>query len=223
MVSIGINDVLRLRLLLKATMKETLMLKKFLLLLAFIIAVPVFAADYEIDRDHSSVTFSIKHMVISNVKGRFDNFSGHFSFEENKSALWKAVASIDAASINTGNKKRDDHLRNPDFFNVKQFPKITFESTEVKQLRGENKLLGNLTMHGVTKPVEMDLTYGGATKDPMGNSRVAFAAKTKISRKDFGITYNKVLEAGGLALGEDVTVEIEIEGIQKVQTVKAKK
>lgn len=173
------------------------------------------AATYEIDPDHSSVNFKIRHLV-SKTAGKFDKFKGSFEYEKGKSESWSVNAEIETASINTNTKKRDDHLRSKDFFDVAKYPKITFKSTKVADARSsEAKLHGELTMHGVTKPVELDLEVGGEGKDPWGNERVGFTAKTKLNRKDFGIEYNKTLETGGVLLGDDVEVVLEIEGIKK--------
>ena len=174
------------------------------------------AADFAIDPAHSSVNFQIKHLAISKVNGSFGTFAGTFSFTEGDPASWQAAATIEVASIDTGNKDRDDHLRSPEFFDAAQFPTMTFKSTGVTMSSAtEGKLQGELTMHGVTKPVELDLEYSGSADDPWGNHRAGFSLSGKINRKDWGVTYNKVLETGGLMLGEDVKISLEIEGIRK--------
>lgn len=171
------------------------------------------AAVYEIDESHSQVGFKVRHLV-TKVAGRFNKFSGTVAYEAGKPATWKVEAKIDPASINTDNRKRDDHLRNPDFFDVAKCPEMGFKSTKATLAKnGTAKLVGELTMHCVTKPVTLDLELGGSAKDPWGNERVGFSAKGKVNRKDFGIVWNKTLDAGGVMLGEDVEVIIDIEAI----------
>lgn len=182
---------------------------------ALALAAPAFAATYEIDESHSSVGFRIRHLV-GKVSGRFEKFAGTFDFTEGKPQDWSATASIDAASINTANSKRDDHLRNEDFFDVAKCPKIEFRTKKVTATKGgKAKLHGELTMHCATKPVVLDLEINGVTTDPWGNDRVGVTAAGKLNRKDFGISYNKVLDKGGLMLGEEVQLELEIEGVAK--------
>ncbi|MBI4218423.1 MAG: YceI family protein [Elusimicrobia bacterium] len=174
------------------------------------------AEQYQIDPVHSDVGFKIRHMMISKVSGRFDKFSGEFNFDEKDSKSWTAQAAIEASSINTANEKRDAHLRAADFFDVEKFPQMTFKSTKVTDFSaGKAKLHGLLTLHGVEKPVILDLEIGGVIQDPMGGQRSGFEATTRINRKDFGLVYNKVLEAGGLAIGEEVEITIHIEGISQ--------
>ncbi|MBI4376852.1 MAG: polyisoprenoid-binding protein [Elusimicrobia bacterium] len=173
------------------------------------------AETYTIDPDHSQVAFRIRHLV-GKVSGRFSRFEGQFDYSEGKPAAWKAQATIDAASIDTNNKKRDDHLRAPDFFDAQRCPKMEFKSARVTDVNGNRaKLHGDLTMHCLTKPVALDLEAGGVGKDPWGNMRAGFTATGKIDRKDFGINWNKVLDAGGAVLGDEVEIMIEIEGIMK--------
>lgn len=176
---------------------------------------PAFSATYEIDHDHSSITFKIRHLV-SKTKGEFKKFKGTFQYEKGKSETWSVNADIDASSIDTNSKKRDDHLRSKDFFDVAKYPKITFKSTKIMDASStEAKVEGELTMHGVTKPVELELEIGGEGKDPWGNERVGFTAKTKVNRKDFNIVYNKTLETGGVLIGDDVEITLEVEGLKK--------
>jgi polyisoprenoid-binding protein YceI len=190
--------------------------KNILPTLVLLTATQAIASDYEIDSTHSSVGFKIKHLSISSVTGRFLDFKGNFSFDPKNISTSKTDATITVASISTDNQKRDDHLKGSDFFNYGAFPSVSFKSTEVKNATEEGfDLLGDLTIHGVTKPVTLKVTNGGTIKDPWGNERAAFTAVTKINRKDFGLTWNKALETGGLLVGEDVTIQIEIEGIKK--------
>lgn len=174
------------------------------------------AADYTIDAGHSGVMFKVRHLAISSVTGRFEKFSGSFSYDPKNVKASKAEALIEAASINTDQSKRDDHLRNADFFDVEKFPELKFVSKSVKNAKKDRfDIVGDLTLHGVTKSVVLNAEFGGATKDPWGNNRIGFTASTTINRKDFGLTYHKALETGGLVVGEEVKITLEIEGIQK--------
>ena len=174
------------------------------------------ADTYMIDSAHSSVGFQIKHLAIAKVNGSFTDFGGSFEFALGKADTWSVEAEIQMASVNTGNEKRDAHLRNEDFFDVEKYPTMTFKSTGVKMSSdSEGKLMGDLTMHGVTKPVELDLEYNGAVTDPWGNEKVGFSAYGTIDRKDWGLTYNSVMDSGGLVLGEKVKVSLEIEAVKQ--------
>ena len=172
------------------------------------------AETYTLDAAHSSVGFQIRHLAIAKVNGSFTDFAGTFTFEKGKPETWTVEATIQLASVNTGNGDRDDHLRGPDFFDVEKFPVMTFKSTGVKMKNEtEGMLMGDLTLHGVTKPVHLDLEFNGAVTDPWGNDKVGFSAYGKIKRKEWGLNFNKVLDAGGLMLGEDVKISLEIEAI----------
>lgn len=178
----------------------------------FAVAAPAVRAEiYEIDPVHSSVGFRIRHLV-GKVPGRFTKFAGTISYEPGKPETWRAEARIDANSINTDNEKRDGHLKTPDFFDTAKCPEIVFKSTKVVAVKnGAAKLHGQLTMHCVTKPVILDLEIGGAAMDPWGNARAGFSAAGTLNRKDFGIVWNKILDSGGLMLGEDVAISLDIE------------
>ena len=182
------------------------------------------AETYEIDPQHSSVGFRVKHLV-GKVPGRFTKFSGTVSYEAGKPESWKTEAKIEAASINTDNENRDKHLNSPDFFDTAKCPDITFKSTKVSDIKGDTaKLAGDLTMHCVTKPVVLDLEIGGATKDPWGNAKAGFTATGMIHRKDWGIVWNKSLDAGGVLLGEDVAITLEVEaGVKPKDAPKGEK
>lgn len=183
---------------------------------ASVLAAPsAWATTYEIDADHSTVGFKIRHLF-SNVQGQFNTFNGKFDYVPGKPEEWKAEATIDAASIDTNVAKRDEHLRTADFFDVKQYSSLTFKSTQVTDVDGDKaKLHGFLTIRGVEKPVVLDLVAHGEGKDPWGNARSGFTATTKINRKDFGLEWNKALETGQLLVGDDVDITLEIEGIVK--------
>ena len=170
------------------------------------------AETYQIDPAHSNVSFSIKHLV-GKVAGRFDKFAGSFNYDAAKPTAWSTQATIEATSIDTGVEKRDNHLRTPDFFDVQKFPMITFKSTGITDIVGSKaKLHGDLTMRGVTKPVVLDLEFGGTAPDPMTKGMRAGASATgSISRADFGVGATTGPMAG--MVGKDVTITIDIEGV----------
>ena len=185
------------------------------LVVSSVVATTAWATDYKIDPTHTSVGFKVKHLAISSVPGKFVDVKGSFSFDPAKIESSKAEAQIAVASIDTNEAKRDDHLKSPDFLDSTKFPSITFKSNKVEKIsNSEFNAVGDLTIHGVTKPVTLKVTYGGAAKDPWGNERAAFLATTRINRKDFGLTWNKVLETGGLLVGEDVEISLEVEGVK---------
>lgn len=186
-----------------------------LLALALLSANLGWSAVYDIDTVHSQVGFKIRHFV-AKTGGQFDKYTGSITYDEKKPADFKAEAVIETASVNTANGKRDEHLRSADFFNVEKFPTMTFKSTKAEpQADGTIKVTGNFTLLGVTKPVILTVEIGGVTKDPWGGTRAGFSAKGKINRKEFGMNYNKVLDTGGVMLGEDVEVALEVEGVAK--------
>lgn len=188
-------------------------LGSFCLLTFFVL--PVSAATYTIDADHSSVTFKIRHLF-SKTSGQFNQFEGTLDYEPGKPETWKAQAVIQAASIDTNVAPRDKHLRSKDFFEVETYPTLTFKSVKVTDATAEGaKLHGDLTIHGVTKPVVMDLSIHGVGKDPWGNTRAGFTATTTIDRKEFGLTWNKAVETGGVLVGDEVEITLEIEGLSK--------
>lgn len=183
---------------------------------ALTLATPAPAAEYALDTGHSHVLFKVKHLAISTVTGQFNTFSGSFQFDPSTMVLASVTADIDAGSIDTNVPDRDKHLRSADFFDVEKHPRITFASTAPASIKnGKGQLQGNLTLHGVTKPVALDLEFTGSAKDPWGNDRVAFVATGKLNRKDYGLTWNKTLESGGLLVGEDIGLTIEVEAIAK--------
>jgi len=170
---------------------------------------------YMVDRVHSDATFQIRHFV-SKVRGRFGDFEGTLQLDRAKPEASLVEFKIKAASINTDNQRRDDHLRSPDFFDVANNPEITFKSTKVVA-RGQNEyaVTGNLTMRGVTKEITLSVTFLGFAKDGRGTEKAGFEASTVLNRKDFGIVWNQVLDAGGAVLGDDVTVSLNIEANKK--------
>jgi len=181
---------------------------------AFGFAAGARAADtYKIDPVHSSVGFSVRHMVISNVKGKFQEFGGTILLENNK--LIEATGTIQTKSVDTGVAQRDQDLRSANFFDVEKFPTITFKSKRVEKKGEEFVLIGDFTMHGVTKELSLPVKLSGPVKDPWGNSRIGLETRTKLSRKDYAMTYNKALEAGGLVVGDEVEIEINAEAVKE--------
>ncbi len=175
------------------------------------------AATYQVDPDHSSIQFKIRHLTVSNVTGTFNKFSGTAMIDDQAPTTLKVEATIDAASVDTGHVKRDEHLKGPDFFDVTKYPTITFVSKKVEKVGpGKLKIIGDLMMHGVAREVTVDVE--GPTveiKDPWGNLRRGASGTAKINRNDFGITWNKVLDTGGLVIGEEVNVYVEVEWVRK--------
>ncbi len=176
------------------------------------------ADHYEIDNAHTKILFKVKHLGISTVTGQFKDFSGFFDVDPDNLSTLKASATIDTASIDTENSDRDNHLRSPDFFDAAKHPEIKFVSTKAKKLSGgELELHGDLTIRGVTKSVVLKGEFGGAI-NAMGKPRAAFTASGKINRKDFGLTWNRALDTGGLVVGEEVTIVLEVEGFGTTAT-----
>jgi len=187
-----------------------------LLLFALLFAVPAVGATYDIDSSHSSVEFKVKHLAISNVKGSFNSFSGAFEMEPGQPETWSVEATVDLASVNTGNEDRDNHLRSADFFNTEENPTMVFKSTGVKMKdESEGQLMGTLTLNGKTLPVTLDFEFNGTVTDPWGNDRAGFSASGTIDRQDWGLSYGDLMEGGGLVIGHDVKITLEVEGIKK--------
>ena len=189
----------------------------------FLLSAPAYAAitHFEIDPAHSGVSFKVRHMFTP-VPGSFKKFAGTFDYDPAKPKSWTADVTIETASIFTDNEKRDTHLRSGDFFDAEKFPKITFKSKEVKNATKKGAtLLGDLTMHGVTKPVTLKVEIGGMGKDPWGGMRAGFSATTKVNRKDYGIVWNKALDSGGMLLGDDVEISLAVEGAEPKKEEKA--
>ena len=168
---------------------------------------------WKIDPAHSVVEFKVRHMMISNVKGQFTVITGSMTLDPKDITKSRIEASVDAASINTRDPQRDAHLKSPDFFDVEKYPKLTLASTRVeRKSEGELAVTGNLTIHGVTREVVFDVE--GPTpprKDPWGNARIGVSATAKINRKEFGLTWNAPLEAGGFLVGDEVTITLDVE------------
>ena len=173
------------------------------------------ASEYIIDNSHTTVGFSVKHMMITNVKGDFKTYDGMIDFDKDKKTFKVLKASIDTASIDTENEKRDEHLKSDDFFNSTKFPKMTFEMTSYKADGNEGKMDGNLTIRGITKPITLKIEDIATIKDFKGQNRVGFSFEGKINRLDYDLKWNKVLEAGGVAVAEEVKIIVNIEAVEK--------
>lgn len=170
------------------------------------------AQTWQLDKSHSSVKFSVTHMMVSETEGNFKSFTGNVSARKEDFSDLSADFIIQVKSINTDDEKRDGHLAGPDFFDVEKYPTITFKSTSFKRADEKTyKLAGELSMHGVTKPVTFDVKYNGTAKDPYGNTKAGFRASTILKRSDYNISWNKVLDTGGFALSDDVQVFVNIE------------
>lgn len=172
------------------------------------------AATYAIDPSHSDVAFTIRHAGIAKVRGRFTEFAGEITIPEDLAAA-SANVTIEASSVDTGNAQRDGHLRTSDFFSVETNPQWAFRSTGVSGGSEEFTLAGDLTINGITKPVDLAVEYNGAAVDAYGQPRVGFSASTEISRTDFDITWNAPLEAGGVLLGDKVKVLLEVSAVKQ--------
>ena len=186
-------------------------------LFALAAAVPAWAANWEIDPAHSTASFKVRHLAVSNVSGGFGKVTGTVKWDEAEPTLASVEAVIDATTIDTGVPDRDKHLKSPDFFDVEKFPTITFKSKKVEKTTGGGlKVTGDLTMHGVTKEVVLDVD-GPVTPivDPWGNTKSGASATTKVNRQDFGVSWNKTMDKGGLVVGNDIAVSIDVELVRK--------
>jgi len=189
------------------------MVRRMLVVSAVALSAPTLAATWQIDPAHSNVSFSVRHMMVSNVSGEFTKVSGTVEGDEKTPAQAVITATIDATSINTREAKRDDHLKSPDFLDVAKYPTIIFKSKKIEPSgSGQFKVTGDLTLHGVTKEVVLDVSDVTAPiKDPMGKTRAGAQASTKIDRKDFGINWSKVIDGGGLMVGDEVAISVDVE------------
>lgn len=172
-------------------------------------------ATYKLDPMHSEVTFKVKHMMITNVTGNFSKFDAEMQSDKEDFTDAKVSFEADVNSISTNNEQRDGHLKSDDFFAADKFPKISFQSTEMKKMSDdEYKLSGNITVRDVTKPITFNVEYGGTQTDPYGNVKSGFTLTGKISRKEFGLNWNAVTEAGGVVVGDDVKLNAEIQMVK---------
>src|SRR5712692_9557709 len=173
---------------------------------------------WSVDPMHTQVEFSAKHMGIMTVKGAFTGLSTEITFNEDDFTASSVEATIDASTLSTHDEQRDGHLKSPDFLDVEQFPAIGFKSTRIEHAAHDQyKMTGDLTIRGVTRPVSLDVVYSGQAKDPMGNMHAGFSAYTTINRKDWGLNWNMALETGGLLVGEDVKLALEVEAVKAAE------
>ena len=199
-------------------LRKTVCRSYYYLIVCFFIAMNSnsFGADkYEIDVSHTYIGFSIKHMVISTVKGSYTEFSGTIIVDENDLARSSVGIVIKANSITTNNEKRDNHLKSPDFFDVEKYPEVTFRSKTVKKKDGNYIVEGELTIHGVSKNVAITFSRLGPIKNPWGKQVIAIEGELTIDRTDYGLNFNKTLETGGLLVGNEVKIELTIEAVKQ--------
>jgi len=166
---------------------------------------------WTLDTAHSVVEFSVKHMMFATAKGRFSEFSGQIALDNEHVENSSVTVEINAASIDTRDEKRDAHLKSADFFDVETYPTITFTSTKVEAVGDDLKITGDLTLHGVTRPVVLEAEFNGKGANPWGQQVISYSATTKINRKDFGLNWNAALESGGVLVSDEVKISIEIE------------
>ena len=173
-------------------------------------------ATYKIDPDHSDIMFKVKHLMISTVTGIFKKFDATLEVNEDDLTQAKATFEADVDSVDTKNEQRDAHLKSDDFFNAEQFPKMTFKSTSIKKSGDdEYRLIGDLTIRDITRPVELKVEYNGSTKDPWGQERMGFEVSGKINRREYGLKWSAVTEAGGLVVSDDVRLALNVEMIKQ--------
>lgn len=171
-------------------------------------------ARYDIDPEHTTIGFSAVHMMVSNVRGQFMEYAGFIEMDPETKSVKTIEATIKSTSINTNHEKRDTHLRSPDFLDVEKYPTMTYKLKSYRNRSDEYTAVGDLTLHGVTKEITLTGRLIGVTKDPEGKMRAGFTGKGRINRRDFGIQFNKTLDNGGLIVGDDVTIMLDVEGIK---------
>jgi polyisoprenoid-binding protein YceI len=169
---------------------------------------------YTIDNSHAEIGFGVQHLVISKVKGKFNEFSGSLVLDD-QGNFKTAQAEVKVASIDTGNAKRDEHLRSSDFFDTIKYPAISYMVEKIEKRDGKNVMIGPFTMHGVTRELVLPFTLHGPITDPWGNKRIGVEAATVINRTDYGLTWNKIIETGGVMVGEEVEISVNFEAVKK--------
>ncbi len=177
--------------------------------------IAVGADTYIVDKTHALVGFTVRHLVINKVRGKFNDFTGTITYNEQDITKSALKGTIKVASIDTDNAKRDKHLRSPDFFDAANHPDITFVSKRIKQSGDVNRLVGDVTIHGITKEIEIPFTITGKIKDPWGKMRIGFEAILRINRQDFGVAYSKVMDNGGLVVGNTINIELIGEAVKQ--------
>jgi polyisoprenoid-binding protein YceI len=171
---------------------------------------------WTIDAAHSQVEFAVRHLMISTVRGRFAGVKGTVVSDDSDLGTAQVDVTIDVHTLDTLEAQRDAHLKSPDFFDAEKFPVLTFKSTRLTDLRGDRfKVVGDLTMHGVTREVTLDVTSEGRGKDPWGGERAGYSAVAKVNRSDFGLTWNQVLETGGIAVGDEIKISLDLELVKQ--------
>ncbi len=175
---------------------------------------------WTLDPSHSEINFTVRHMMISNVRGRFEKFDVDLALDPDNPTVSQVVATIDANSINTRDEKRDAHLRSPDFLNADAFPTLVFKGRQVERVGSHNaRITGDLTIRDITRPVVLDAEYNGMSKSPWGTTSAGFSASAKINRKDWDLTWNVALESGGILVGEEIKIAIDVELVQVPEPV----
>jgi polyisoprenoid-binding protein YceI len=175
-----------------------------------------FAADrYEIDPVHTRIGFTARHLMINNVSGRFMDFTGNILYDEQDITKSAVAVKVQAASVNTENKMRDDDLRSPNFFDVVKFPEVVFQSSRIEKQGDGYVCIGTLALHGVSKEVSIPFAILGKIKDPWGNTRIGLEGELKIDRRDWGLMYSKTLDNGGLIVGNDIRIDLNVEAVKK--------
>ncbi len=185
----------------------------FILLSFFIVGQSIGADKYNIDTSHSEVGFSVSHLVLSKTRGNFNKFSGVIMYDETDIANSSVDVSIETVSVDTDDEDRDSHLREKDFFDVEKFPAITFKSKEVVEKKNDLIMIGDLTIRDITREIEIPFTFNGKIVDPWGHTRIGAEAQLVINRQDFGITWSKTMDSGGLVVGNDIKIELQIEAV----------
>lgn len=194
----------------------TIRMAGLVLTLVMVVNTLAFGSDvYQVDPQHTDIGFSIRHMVINNVKGSFKEFAGRIEYDGKDPLTVKVGGSIKAASIDTAIAARDEHLRGPDFFDVAKYPEIAFQGERVEKQGDGYTLIGKFTMHGITKEISLPFTISGPIVDPYGKSRIGIEAGTVLNRQDYGINWNKTLDTGGVLVGDDVKIEINAEAVKQ--------
>jgi len=193
------------------------MIRKTISVILFVVVFGTFvqAEEWNIDKAHSSIGFSVRHLVVSKTRGGFDEFTGMMNFDGKNLEAGSVEFIIQTTSIDTDNEDRDKHLRSDDFFSVEKFPEMVFKSKKIVKGDGDSfKLIGDLTIRDVTKEVTFEVEFNGVVTDPWGGTRAGFSAESTIDRKDFNITWSKTLDGGGLVVGDDVKITVEVEWIK---------
>lgn len=191
-------------------------MRKFLLAVTFAVLGSsfLFADTYNLDKAHTQIIFTVSHLVISHVSGGFRDFNGTINYEPGDVTKSTVDVHIMSASVNTGDDKRDGHLKSPDFFDVQKFPELTFKSAKIEKKGDGFVAYGPLTIHGVTKDVELPFTIAGTIKDGMGKTHLVAQSSITINRKDYGLTWNRAVEGGGVLVGEEVKIDLSVEAVK---------